>query len=675
MICGVTQGSGGPSLGKHLASAENEQVRLLENNGLFGETIEEQIQELTDLASHARTRTPIIHAHVDPEPGQPWSEEARERFWRKFEAEHHLEGNLYASVIHSKNGRDHEHRAYLGLTDRGTKIRLGNDRLAREFICRLTEFQEGHTLVKGRHNVAVYNRAVREDRHEFAAALVAAGLLDGKPAIARMTPGERMQQKQNGVSVNALRAAALDAFRSADNGPAFRAALADRGLNLAQGKSQVLIVDQTGAHHGLNRVLRAAAKDSGQPPIAAADSRAMLTGIRLPTLAAVQATVRGAQPKNTETRQHGNTQTRAAGPSIGPAAVAGAGATVTDTEVDVDLFSGDELAAAKSLKRWADAEKRRLAALESITPKSGGADAAEAAHRLASLIFTGGHSVNKTSRGVDRPAVHTATGRAPAERAIVYPARRAPPQTLQRVSRLQTLDTLSTQQRVGELRRSDILRGDARDRARVGQRRIHHSLQQQGGAGGDRGGLTARQRAASNLTTAKQSAVTVLATRPKLFNLASLTAKIDADVVAKLARITRQADRAEQTAIAQMERLGWVAIIFRTAEFRAAQQVAERADSLRARADLYETAGRYTERRDRVAAAEIKFNGKRAEQQKFDTRPEVRRANQTAADVTAIRALCKSGDEPMIAAAAQGFDVAQKFLRQREQEERKRLAR
>jgi hypothetical protein len=138
--------------------------------------------------------------------------------------------------------------------------------------------------------------------------------------------------------------------------------------------------------------------------------------------------------------------------------------------------------------------------------------------------------------------------------------------------------------------------------------------------------------------------------------------------------MARQAEQAEQAAIQQVQRLGTFASIFRTAEYRAARQAAERANRLRERADHYETSGRYNERRDRVAAAEIKHNGKRAEQQKFDNRPGVRRANQTAADITAIRALCKNGDQQMIAAAAQSFDAAQNLLRQREQEERDRLA-
>jgi hypothetical protein len=215
----------------------------------------------------------------------------------------------------------------------------------------------------------------------------AAGLLDGKPAIARLTHLERMQQKQTSVSITDVRSAALEAFRSADSGAAFHAALKDKGLHLALGKSQVLIVDQSGAHHGLNRVLRAAAKDAGQPPISAADNRAMLSGIELPPLAAVQADVRGAQPDNSEAGKHGNTQTRApSGPSIGHGGGASAGASSDGPDMVVDLASGDEMAAAKALKRAADAMKRQLRASASTSKAGGGQEAVIAAQRLAAAF-------------------------------------------------------------------------------------------------------------------------------------------------------------------------------------------------------------------------------------------------------------------------------------------------
>lgn len=414
MICGLSQGNGGRALARHLASDENEHVEILESNGLFATTIDEQIAELTDLTRHARTNTPLLHAHMSPEPGQPWSAEHSTRAWADFERAHGVEGNKYMAVQHFKKDRLHEHRVYVGLTERGTKVRLGWDRIEREYMSRKIELREGHPLIKGRFNQQVFDRAKTEDP-ALAAAMKSAGLLDGKPAIARMTPAERMQQKQNGVSVSDVRTTALEAFRSADSGASFRAALADKELHLAQGKSQVLIVDSTGAHHGLNRVLRAAARDAGQEPISAADSRAMLSGIQLPPLAAVQASVRGEQNTGTEDRKHGSKEARApSGPSIGHGGEGGPAASVDASNIapiDPDKPGDFE----RFLRQFAaDVEKKNAAAhqIQMAAIKRGSLGSAEAAQRLAAILQ---RALTHTIREGERHARH-------AERRTIYEA-------------------------------------------------------------------------------------------------------------------------------------------------------------------------------------------------------------------------------------------------------------
>ena len=65
------------------------------------------------------------------------------------------------------------------------------------------------------------------------------------------------ESRRLGTDIRAIRAAILDCFEAADGGKAFRAALDERGLMLANGNKRdcFVIVDQVGGHHALNKKL------------------------------------------------------------------------------------------------------------------------------------------------------------------------------------------------------------------------------------------------------------------------------------------------------------------------------------------------------------------------------------------------------------------------------------
>jgi len=174
MLSGATRGAGGPALGRHVASEIlNESVRMGPSRGLVADGIRGQVAELTDLVSHARTRTPIYHVHCDPEGA--WGEQQRERFWELFEEEFGFQNQAYASQIHVKNDREHEHREYNRTRADGTAIRLDNDFARREKIARIVEHEFERDLVKGGWNKAVI-AALERERPEVAAAMREAGL-------------------------------------------------------------------------------------------------------------------------------------------------------------------------------------------------------------------------------------------------------------------------------------------------------------------------------------------------------------------------------------------------------------------------------------------------------------------------------------------------------------------
>jgi len=277
-------------LGRHVASEIlNESVRMGPSRGLVADGIRGQVAELTDLVSHARTRTPIYHVHCDPEGA--WGEQQRERFWELFEEEFGFQNQAYASQIHVKNDREHEHREYNRTRADGTAIRLDNDFARREKIARIVEHEFERDLVKGGWNKAVI-AALERERPEVAAAMREAGLDQGERPVAPLTPLERSQQERTEMPLADIRAAAWEAWKSADSGPAVEAALAAQGLRLAKGDKVVVVVDAAGATHPFARLIGAAAKAATGQRVAAGDVDARLAGLALASVDTVRLAIR-----------------------------------------------------------------------------------------------------------------------------------------------------------------------------------------------------------------------------------------------------------------------------------------------------------------------------------------------------------------------------------------------
>ena len=285
MISGATRGAGGRALGAHVANAEhNEEVRMGPSRGLVSETIRDQVAELTELGSHARTRRPLYHVHLDPHPDHDWTVAQRERYWQQFEQEFGLQDRPFASQFHTKGGRTHEHREYLRARSDGAAIRMDHDFARREKLGRIAEHEAGLPFVPGAHNRAVAAALEREGRADIAEAMREAGLLDRRRPEAKTTPEQRQQAERTGVDPRAVGAAALAAWRASDDGRSLRAALEERGLRLAQGDRAAILVDATGNVHAFGRVLGKAAKEETGERIRADEVAKRLEGLDLPRL-------------------------------------------------------------------------------------------------------------------------------------------------------------------------------------------------------------------------------------------------------------------------------------------------------------------------------------------------------------------------------------------------------
>ena len=239
------------------------------------------------MGSHARTRKPIYHVHLDPPANQPLSPPERADYWERFEKEFKLENRPYCSVLHVKDGREHEHRAYLAIEPNGKAIRFDHDYARREKLNRIFEIERGEKLTIGAHNKAVINALEKENKHELAHQLRDAGI-DKAPKPLAISPIERLQQERTGIDKADVAQTVLTAWQQSDDGKSFAQALQEQRLTLAHGQKCPVIVDSTGNTHALGRLLNLATKEQGIEQIPAPAITERIASTEIPTVQSFQ---------------------------------------------------------------------------------------------------------------------------------------------------------------------------------------------------------------------------------------------------------------------------------------------------------------------------------------------------------------------------------------------------
>ncbi|MDX6750071.1 hypothetical protein SH611_09670 (plasmid) [Geminicoccaceae bacterium 1502E] len=293
MLTGATRGRHAAALAAHLLRGDtNAEVEVLEPRHLAAEDLPGQLAELLAGAAHGRTARPLYHVHANPDPAvRPPTPSEMEDFWCRLEAELGLAQQPYVAVAHVKHGRRHEHRVYALVRPDGATIDLGHDYARREKVARCWEFDHALSWSPGCHERAVL-RALETERPDVHAALLDAGYgLGGRP-VGSLTPRERAIEERTGVSLSGLRAQALEVWRHSDDGRSFEAGLATQGLRLAQGDRAPVLVDGTGTAHRLAGLLSGAARTAGRAPIRAAEVRARVADLRLPSLEEARRAIR-----------------------------------------------------------------------------------------------------------------------------------------------------------------------------------------------------------------------------------------------------------------------------------------------------------------------------------------------------------------------------------------------
>lgn len=171
-------------------------MELMKSRGLAAADLGGQIRELVGAAAHGRTDRPIHHVHIDPPPDCRNPAAVMERFLHLYELESGLTEAHRCGVCHRKEGRDHWHLVWSLVGSDGRVTDLRHDHAMREKISRLVEYECALPWTKGKHNRAVAQALQREGRADVAAAMEAAGLLDGSRPIAASTPWERAQTER-----------------------------------------------------------------------------------------------------------------------------------------------------------------------------------------------------------------------------------------------------------------------------------------------------------------------------------------------------------------------------------------------------------------------------------------------------------------------------------------------
>ncbi|WP_455975430.1 relaxase/mobilization nuclease domain-containing protein [Methylorubrum populi] len=282
MISGAVRGRGaGDALARHLLKAENEAVAVIPARGLGSDGLVAQMRELVALSLGGRTDRPIYHVHVDPDPGLADEAAARARWWSLFESEFGLGGQPYCGVEHVKCRRRHEHRVYSLVRPSGGVIDLAWDYARREKCSRIVEFEFGLRPVPSKHARSIARRLSADGRADVAEWLERCGSLTAVRPVAPLTPRERLLQERTGVPLDAVRRAALAAWRESRDAAGYVAALRARGLDLRRGRKGPVIVDASGTAHLATRILGAAARQFEGKRILAAAVRARLDGITL----------------------------------------------------------------------------------------------------------------------------------------------------------------------------------------------------------------------------------------------------------------------------------------------------------------------------------------------------------------------------------------------------------
>ncbi|WKE48023.1 relaxase family protein [Gluconobacter oxydans] len=165
--------------------------------------------------------------------------------------------DVVLSAIHtyrSHSGERDPRHGHVGIrlvnSETGQVRRFDNLYQRQEKIARMFEVDNGLALVKGRHNVAVYENVPEEYKDAIKP------LTEGPLPNSFVRDGAYQAMKRNGGKPFDIRAEAKEILSRCDNFQSFQNAIQEKGWTIEQGKKKLILNDENGKFVGsLDRIL------------------------------------------------------------------------------------------------------------------------------------------------------------------------------------------------------------------------------------------------------------------------------------------------------------------------------------------------------------------------------------------------------------------------------------
>lgn len=260
MIINGGSRSNGAFFARHLMRAdENERVDVVEMRGLGAETVSDAFREMQAMARGTACKNFFYHANINTRADERLSPEQWAQAVDTLERELHLEGQPRFVVEHQKEGRTHCHVVW--------------SRIDRDSFTTISD-----SLTYPKHE-----RAARECEEAFGHEAVPSVLVkDRETPRPERNPQdwESFRAADTGIDPKAMRAELTELWQHSDSGPAFAAALEERGYILARGdRRDFCVIDSAGDEHSLARRIAG---------VKAADVRARMADVDREVLPSVE---------------------------------------------------------------------------------------------------------------------------------------------------------------------------------------------------------------------------------------------------------------------------------------------------------------------------------------------------------------------------------------------------
>lgn len=236
MIASGASRSNGAFFSRHLMRADhNERVAVVEMKGFaYAEDVPSAFREMKQRADGTACKNYFYHANLNPRADEHLTPEQWDTAIGILERHLGLEGQQRLVIEHDKEGRTHRHVIW---------SRVDADTM---------------TTIHDGHNYRRHEDAAREIEEAFQLRPVERCLTRDKEATPRPercpADWETFRAQESKIDPKAMKAELTELWQHSDSGPAFAAALEERGYILARGdRRDFCVIDAAGDEHSLGR--------------------------------------------------------------------------------------------------------------------------------------------------------------------------------------------------------------------------------------------------------------------------------------------------------------------------------------------------------------------------------------------------------------------------------------